>query len=242
MNLKVAICDDEPLAIDYVTYHLQRWAAKKQSVLEIATFSSAEEFLFAYEDNKDYDLLFLDIQMGEINGVELAKSIREKGESVQIVFITAVPDYISEGYDLSALHYLIKPVSEEKIFAVMDRAAQNCTKEEEYLLVKVDQTLQRIPVSSILYAESFAHYITITAKSGTYQVRENAGALAEKLNKDFVRPHRSYLVNLRYVQRISKTEVVLDDGMMIPLSRYNYQKVNQAFIQYYKGQYDNETF
>ena len=242
MDIKVAICDDEPLAVDYVAYHLQRWAQKHEINLHIEAFSSAEQFLFSYEENKDFDLLFLDIQMGELSGVQLAQKIRGMGEKVQIAFITAVPDHMSEGYELSALHYLLKPVSEEKIYALMDRAIEKFTIEEAYLLIKAEQTLQRIPVSSIMYTESFAHYITITTKSGTYQVRENAGVLAEKLNQDFVRPHRSYLVNLRYVHSISKTEMLLDDGTVIPLSRYNYQKVNQAFIQYYKGQFDNETF
>lgn len=242
IKLNIAICDDEPLAVGYVAYNLRRWAEKNQSILHISSFSSAEQFLFEYDENRDFDLLFLDIQMGEINGVELAKNIREKDEKIQIVFITALPDYISEGYDLAALHYLIKPVSEEKIFAVMDRVAQNCITEETYILVTVDQTLQRIPVSSIMYAESFAHYITITAKNGVYQVRVNAGTLAEKLKNGFVRPHRSYLVNLRYVHSISKTDILMDDGTIIPLSRYNYKNVNQAFIEYYRGRFNNETF
>ena len=140
------------------------------------------------------------------------------------------------------LPYLLKPVSEEKLFAVMDRASRNCKKTENYLLVTSDQTIKRISVNSILYAESFAHYIVLVTAEGEYQVRENTGAFAEKLGKDFVRPHRSYLVNLRHVHSISKTEVVLDNGKALPLSRYNYQKINQAFIQYYRGKFNDEAF
>ena len=240
--LSIAICDDEPLAVDYVAHHLQNWAQKHQCILRISRFSSAEEFLFSYEEDQDFDVLFLDIQMEKMNGVELARTIREKDVSVQIVFITAIADYISEGYELSALHYLMKPVSEEKLFAVMDRAVKNCVKSENYLLVTSDQTLKRISVNSILYAETFAHYIVLVTAEGEYQIRENTGAFAEKLGKDFVRPHRSYLVNLRHVHSISKTEVLLDNGKAIPLSRYNYQKINQAFIQYYKGMFNDEAF
>lgn len=240
--LSVAICDDEPLSIDYVAHHLQKWAQMHQIILRISRFSSAEEFMFSYEEDRDFDVLFLDIQMEKMNGVELARIIREKDANVQIVFITAIADYISEGYELAALHYLMKPVSEEKLFAVMDRAVKNCVKTENYLLVTSDQTLKRISVNSILYAETFAHYIVLATAEGEYQVRENTGVLAEKLGRDFVRPHRSYLVNLRHVHSISKMEVLLDNGRAIPLSRYNYQKVNQAFIQYYKGKFNDEAF
>ena len=233
--LRIAVCDDEPLAMEYIVTHLQQWADFNDCILRILTFSNAEQFLFTYEVDKDLDILFLDIQMGKMNGVELAHRIREKDERIQIVFITALTDYIAEGSELSALHYLVKPVSKDKLYAVMDRAVQNSSKTDSYVLLTVDQTVLRVPVNSIMFAETFAHYIVITTKNGTYQVRENASSLSEKLGDDFIRPHRSYLVNLRYIHSISRTEILLDDKTSIPLSRYNYQKVNQAFIQYYRG-------
>lgn len=233
--LRIAVCDDEPLAVDYIVTHVQQWADQNQCALKVSTYSSAEQFLFAYESDKDYDVLFLDIQMQQMNGIELAHLVRKQDERIQIVFITALADYIAEGYELSALHYLVKPVSRDKLYAIMNRVMQNSNKSEAYLLLTVDQSVMRVPINSIMFAEAFAHYIVITTKNGTYQVRENISSLVEKLRDDFIRPHRSYLVNLRYIYRISKTEMILDDKSVIPLSRYNYQKVNQAFIQYYRG-------
>ena len=241
MKYKVAICDDSDTDRKYISDLVSRWSKTSGHMIQINSFSSAENFLFHYADKKDIDILLLDIEMGGMNGVELAKQIRKENNTVQMIFITGFPDFIAEGYEVSALHYLMKPVREEKLFAVMEKAAKNCMKTENYLLVTVDQTLTRIPVSSILYAETFAHYVVLVTAEGEYQIRENTGVLAEKLGEDFVRPHRSYLVNLHYIHRISRTEVLLDNGKQIPLSRYNYQKINQAFIQYYKGQYDNET-
>lgn len=242
MHLNFAIIDDNSTDIQYAATLVKNWAVAANHTVRIHEFLSAEEFMFHYADEKDYDILLLDIEMGGMNGVELAKRIRQDNDTVQMIFITGFPDFVAEGYDVSALHYLMKPVSEEKLFAVMDRAARNCVKTENYLLVTLDQTLKRIPVNSIMYAESFAHYIVLVTAEGQYQVRENIGVLAEKLGENFVRPHRSYLVNLRHVHSISKTEVLLDNGSAIPLSRYNYQKINQAFIQYYKGQFNDETF
>lgn len=241
-KLNIAICDDEPLAIDFIAFTLQNWAKMNHYILHISTFASAEQFLFEYASNKDFDILFLDIQMGNMNGIELARKIRLNNANVQIIFITALADYISEGYEVSALHYLVKPVRKEKLFSVMDRAVLTMRKREPFLLLTMNQTLSRVPVSSVISAEAFAHYVLVTAQTGTCELRENISVLSEQLGNDFVRPHRSYLVNLRYIHSISKTEILLDTGVVIPLSRYNYQKVNQAFINYYKGQWDNGTY
>ena len=238
---QIGICDDEPLAIEYLTLFLEKWSKEKGCELSITAFASAEQFLFEYEENKNYDMLFLDIQMGEMNGMELAKKIRLDNKNVQIVFLTALTDYVLDGYEVSALHYLVKPLDEEKLASVMERASAGRKEAERFLLLEIDQTMTRVPVSRIIYAEAFSHYIRITTKDGVCEMREKISALAEQLGTDFLQPHRSYLVNLRYIYRISKTEILLDNGMAIPLSRYNYQKINQAFITYYKGKMEHGT-
>lgn len=100
---------------------------------------------------------------------------------MQIVFITALADYISDGYEVSALHYLIKPVSSEKLGFVMNRAIQNVRKAEAYILISDNQTSRRIPVNQILCVEAFAHYLSIHTQAGTYELRENLSSFAEKL-------------------------------------------------------------
>jgi DNA-binding LytR/AlgR family response regulator len=168
MNYKIAICDDSVTDRKYITDLVNRWADQTGHSLQTFDFSSAENFMFHYADEKDYDILLLDIEMGGMNGVELAKRIRQDNDTVQMIFITGFPDFIAEGYEVSALHYLMKPVSEEKLFAVMDRAAKNSVKTEKCLLVTLDQTLKRIPMSSIMYAETFAHYVVLATEEGEY--------------------------------------------------------------------------
>ena len=238
MGYRIAICDDRAEDGAYVQKLVEQWAEMRKIVPQMFVFSSAEQFLFRYAEDKEFDILLLDIEMGGMNGVELAKQIRKENNTVQMIFITGFPEFLAEGYEVSALHYLMKPVREDKLFAVMEKAAQNCLKTERYLLVTVDKTLTRIPVNSIMYAETFAHYVMLVTAEREYQIRENTSVLAQKLGDEFVRSHRSYLVNLRHVHSISRTEVMLDNGKQIPLSRSNYPKTNQAFIMYYKGQYD----
>lgn len=233
-TFRAGICDDEPLAIEYVTDCMQKWADENHMTFHLSTFSSAEQFLFETENEPPFDILFLDIQMGKMTGMELARQIRNRDSHVQLVFVTALPDFAAEGYDVSALHYLLKPVSQEKIFKVLDRASRHFAREEAYLLLTDDQTLKRVPVSEILYAEAFAHNLQIVTKNNTYELRESLSSLAQKLGSDFVSPHRSYLVNLQYIHSIARTEIILDTQTRIPLSRYKYQEINQAFILYYQ--------
>lgn len=138
MKYKIAICDDSVMDQNYVLNIMQEWAANRKHTIQANTFPSAESFLFHYIDEKDYDILLLDIEMDGMDGVSLAKRIRQDNESVQIVFITGFPDFISEGYEVSALHYLMKPVSAEKLFTVLDKATANLGKTDKTVIFTVD--------------------------------------------------------------------------------------------------------
>jgi len=152
---------------------------------------------------------------------------------VQIIFITGYPDFISEGYDVAALHYLMKPVSESKLCEVLGRAAANCRKQKRMILLKTSYENRRIDADSVIYAEAFAHSVNICTSDGNLEVKMSMTDAEKLLGDGFVRCHRSYIVSLRYISRITKTEVVLDNGKALPLSRNSYNAVNQAFISYY---------
>ena len=107
MKYKIAVCDDNNVDQDYVIGFLNTWSRLNDRSIEIHTFISAEEFLFQYADEKDYHVLILDIEMGKMNGVELAREIRLGNSELQIVFVTGFPGFIAEGYDVDAIHYLV---------------------------------------------------------------------------------------------------------------------------------------
>ena len=115
MAYRAAVCDDSAADADYVRGIVAHWAEQRGVALECRTFSSAEQFLFCYAEDKNFDLLLLDVEMPGADGVTLAKMVRQENEAVQIVFITGYSDYIAEGYDVAALHYLMKPVRPEKL-------------------------------------------------------------------------------------------------------------------------------
>ena len=124
MKLKIAICDDEQKQIEYITALVTLWSAKEGHSCEIRAFESAEAFLFEYEDDKAYDILLLDVEMKNITGIELAKRIRKDNNRAEIVFITSHFEFVGEGYEVDALHYLVKPISEDKLSQVLTKAAE----------------------------------------------------------------------------------------------------------------------
>lgn len=236
MDYKIAICDDSTADQDYIMKLAHLWAKKMQHTIHTDVFPSAESFLFHYAGHKDYDILLLDIEMGGMDGVSLAKKLRQDNEKIQIIFITGFPDFISEGYEVSALHYLIKPIGEDALAKTLDRAAANLKKAGRALVFSVNGETFRVNTGEILYVEALAHFCRFNMTEGAFEVRQNFSELEKTLGEGFIRVHRSYLVQISCIKRISKTEVTLDNGDRIPLSRSNYQAVNQAFIRYFKGE------
>lgn len=236
MVYRAAIIDDSNPDAEYVQGILTDWARIRQTGIRVEQFLSAESFLFRYADDKTWDILLLDIEMGAMDGVTLAKRIRRDNEAVQIVFITGYSDYMAEGYEVSALHYLMKPVSRDKLFAVLDRAAAASRKAERVLLLPADGEMLRLPVSQIRYVEAFSHSVAIAAGADPIRVKMPISEIERQLGEGFVRCHRSYLVGLKYVSRLSKTEVILDSGAVLPLSRSAAPLVHRAFVSYYAGE------
>lgn len=229
MNYRIAVCDDSAADRNYIMNLVENWAKTAGVSLSVSAFASAEEFLFHYAENKAYDILLLDIEMGDMDGVTLAKELRKENETVQIIFITGYSDYISEGYEVAALHYLIKPVKEEKLYTVLDRAAEKLRTNEKVLHFEAAGELVRVPVYQIRSVEVRLNYVTIHAKEDI-TVKKTLSEVAKMLDERFFRVGRSAIVNLTRVSRVTHTEIHLDDGTTILLPRGAYESVNRAII------------
>lgn len=229
MAYRAAIVDDSTADVEFVQGILNRWAGQRQITIHAEAFSSAESFLFRYAEDKDWDILLLDIEMGGMDGVSMAKRLRGDNDTVQIVFITGYSDYISEGYEVAALHYLMKPVREEKLFAVLDRAAEKLSKNEKVLTLEAGGEMVRLPIYQIRYADVFGNYVTIHAQTDV-TVKMPLGELEKMLDERFYRAGRSAIINLTQISRVTKTEIRLSDGTVLPLPRGAYEGINRAII------------
>lgn len=237
--MRIAICDDEEAQRLLLQKYVEAWAQENRMHLETRLFTSGEGFWFAWEDDKEYDLLIFDIEMGQLSGMELAADIRRKDEEIPILFVTGYDSYMAQGFEVAALHYLLKPLRKEKLFAVLDKFNRNRMKkeQEEKLMFRTEQGPLSLPVSRIWYIEARAHQCILYTEDDSYRlcasISEMVGSLCGR--REFVRCHRSYVVNVQHISAIVKPELVLDDKRRIPVSRSAEKEVNQAFIELYKG-------
>lgn len=230
MAYRIAICDDNSADAKYVLTLLKKWADMKKTEARAEYFSSAEAFLFRYAEDKGFDILLLDIEMGETDGVTLAKEIRRENQAVQIIFITGYSEYIAEGYEVAALHYLIKPLNEGKLYEVLDRAVQRLALNERYLSLTLSGETVRIPMREISYLEVRQNYVTVHARD-EYTVKRTLGEFEELLDERFFRTGRAFIVNLSYISRVTRTDVYLLGGIVLPLPRGAYEPLNRAIIR-----------
>lgn len=230
MRLHIAICDDEKPEREYLTQLSQEWTALRKMNAVFSQFDSAESFLFHFSEDKSLDILMLDIQMRGMNGVELARNIRQDNNTIQIVFVTGYPDFMAEGYDVSALHYLMKPVQKDKLYEVLDKAAAHLQSAPRTILFPKAGGAVRIKADDIIYAEVLSHTTVLHLVNGKEEFQMRISDMEKLLGDGFFKCHRSYIVSMKYVRRVTRTAMVLEDGREIPLSRNVYDEANQAFI------------
>lgn len=240
-TLHIAIIEDERAHAELLQQTILAWSQEHPMHTDISFYASAEKFLFTWEDHKCFDALFLDIQMPGMDGVELAKRIRREDKEISLVFTTGITDYLQEGYEVAALHYLIKPLSREKVAECMERICEKQENEEgiAFLLEAEDEESGekcrvRFTSEEIRYIEAVGHYTKVRTERSVYRLKKGIRQWQEELEGEpFVFSHRSFLVNLLYVSQINKSEIVFDGGETIPLSRRNGRPFQDAFIRFY---------
>ncbi|MBW7844702.1 MAG: response regulator transcription factor [Bacteroidia bacterium] len=221
--IKAIAIDDEPLALELI----QEFCSQTNIISLEKTFTKVSE-LQKYIQNIPIDLLFLDIQMPMLSGVELYKSLQQ---NVMVIFTTAHSQYAIDGFDLNAVDYLLKPFSYERFLTAVNKANElydykinKINSEIQYLHVRSDYSLHKIPTADILFIESFADYIDIhITDSKKITTRMTLKTVMEKLPKnDFMRVHRSFVIPLKRIEKIGRKTIYLSQRE-IPIG-VNYEK------------------
>ena len=203
---------------------------------QVTAFESGEAFWDDFSKGARYDLVLLDIVMNETNGVELARKIRGHDVDAAIVFVTANPSYALQGYDVNALHYLLKPLDGDVLEKLIASDYERRFK-REYLFVKSGTRNLRIPVKDIICFETAGRRVLITL-SGAADPVAYSGKLSELLEglprEQFIRCHVGYVVNLKNIQKLTRSEAVAggeNGGKTIPVSRAHFEAVQKAFLK-----------
>lgn len=230
--MKIAICEDEKVFSDTLTEYIHEWANQKNIFTEIFAYNSAESFLYVWSENEDFDLIFLDIKMSAMTGVELAKLIRKTNDKVQLIFTTNMKEYVFAGYGVSAMQYLLKPISKKECFLYLDKVSSLMKTSKYYIYQDVEKII-RIPLTDIHYIKMVSHYATIYTSEESYVLRKTVAQVLDEINDVwFVKCHKSYIVNVRHIDSISKTAVIISGNTEIPVSKNMVDEINKKFIDY----------
>lgn len=232
MKYRVAICDDDAEQREYLAEIVEAWAGKNHCPAQVMQYPEAKSFLFEYGEKRDFDILLLDVEMPGMSGTALAREIRRDNKAVQIVFITGFYEYFSDGFDVSALHYLIKPVGPEKLFPVLDKAVENLSSHQRSVLISTSGAEIKIPLADILYVEAENVYVAVHTLRGSYRTRCSLARFSEQLDETFFKVHRSFVVGLKDIVKITRTEITMSNGAAVPISRGMYDGVHAALVKY----------
>ena len=231
--MKIIVCDDEPA----IRQQIQTLIHIRYPDATVLSMESADALL----KNPNADLIMLDIQMDNVNGIEAARRLRAEGMNRPIIFITAIKDYIFDAYDLDAFWYLLKPIEKDQFYHVLDKAIKAienaANKNEEVLVFETKKQKYSVAISQILYAESIGKKIVLHTYNGLIEIYGSMRDMEEKLGDGFVRSHRGYLVNMSKISSYSSEGITLSNGDVVYLARDRYRAFIDSYMRYLKAEH-----
>ncbi len=236
--MKIAICDDQHLFIDELSTMINKILFNLEEDYNIETFNSGEELLKKLNNApSDYDIIFLDILMGGITGMETAKKIRENIDNTPIVFFTSTPEFALEGYEVNAINYLLKPINFDKVKSILVNLKQDSNNTNNKFSFNVNNDIYSVDFNDINFFEVINRIVYIDTVSndkfkniGFYQKLDTLES--ELSEKGFIRSHRSYLVNMKNIKHISSESIIFLDGSEAPMSRRKRNIIKDEFLVY----------
>ncbi|MCM1055274.1 MAG: LytTR family DNA-binding domain-containing protein [Bacteroides sp.] len=232
--MKIAVCDDSR----EIQLKLAELIKKQSDGAETVFFFSGEELAGAEEE---YDIIFLDIAMKKLSGIDTAKRLRERrekngGRKSIIIFVTAFKDYMEEAFDVNAFHYLVKPISEEKFARVFAAALKEADKEKNagYIVIKSGGAQHKLPLRDICYVESSNKKAIYHTKNGVFPAYGKMDELENRLGSGFYRCHRCFLVNMESVCSYGFDYITVINGDRLLLAKKKYSEFVKAYLKYAK--------
>ena len=234
--VKLAFCDDDSSVLNELKILIEDYQKKFNKKIEYNTFGSPLELLAEIERGTRFDIVFLDILMPGESGIDAAAEIKEYDENVKIIFLTSSAEYALQSYSVGAFFYQLKPICMESFFRLIDSVLSACEKEHsKSLILRCKNGITRVYLKNIEFCEIIHRTLFIHLNDG--KVLESIGSLDElyeqiKSSGGFIRTHRSFIVNLDYVQNISYKAVTMSSLTQIPIPRGKYQEIKDAFLEY----------
>lgn len=230
--MRIAICDDETQIRELLKDKISRYCFTNNIELNLQTFENGEELL--KDDFQTFDVLFLDVDMPGIDGLETAKEIRKLNRDMLIIFLTAYSEFVFESFKVDAFRYLVKPVPNQELTETLDAIREKLCAPEENLSFQFQNERYSIRYSNIIYIEGMRDKIWIYCKDTTYRWRGTLKSLNEMLQeKGFFQVHRSYIINMNKIQKYNSQTVVMESGYKVPISKYRLDDFKEEYIKYW---------
>lgn len=231
--IAVAVCDDSNLILESMKKNLEEYAESKNEKIKICLYNSGEELLNNY--TAQYDILFLDIKMPGMNGIEAAQKIRIIDKKVIIIFLTSLIEYAIEGYSVNAANYIIKPMGKHRLFMEMNRWMEKLKETQEpFITFHNDKGKYKVILKDIRFIETYNRNLLIHTKDEEYICYWKLREMEKRIGKyGFARNHASYLVNLCYVDNVEKMEIKVNGGIKIPLSKAKRKGFMEQLAEYW---------
>ena len=234
MTISILLCDDLLEERRNLSQMLRHYEAAGSVELNLETAADGTELLALWKPGR-WDIIFLDIYMPQLNGIDTARQLRKLDDNCEIVFATTSREHGMEGYELHAMDYLTKPFTQQDVDGVMDWFLQKRSEQGRELQIRTQSSEESIPAQSILYIESRGHACLIHALGQDISVRRGIDELAAELNSAFFRCHKSFLLNLSHAVGIEQRAFLMDDGSTVPISASNLTRSKTALLTWKTG-------
>lgn len=234
--IKVAFCDDDQSVLDELKNLLTQYCTRRGQEIEHASFYSSLELLNEIEKGVRYDILFLDVILPNENGIDIAKEIRQYDSVIKIIFLTSSSEFAVQSYTVGAYFYQLKPIWEESFFRLMDSAISECRKEQHLsLILRCKNGITRVDLERLEYCEVIGRTLLFHMEGG--KVLESTGSMDKLYGQlaqyeNFVRPHRAFLVNMEYIQKISYKAVTMENLAEIPIPHGKCSEIKNMYLEY----------
>ena len=234
--IKIAFCDDEMEVLHQMNGLLDRYRVERNEDITYAAFQSPFELLTEIEKGIRPDILFLDVVMPGQNGMDVAKEIRQYDTNMKIIFLTSSPEFAVESYSVGAYFYQLKPIWEGSFFRLMDAVLAECEKKKKNsLILHSKDGITRINLQQLEYCEVLGRKLLFHLENGA--VLEGAGSLDDLAGQlmqysNFFRPHRSFLVNMEYIQNISSRSIKMVNDAVIPIPHGKCSEIKNTYMEY----------
>jgi DNA-binding LytR/AlgR family response regulator len=234
--IKIAFCDDEMEVLHQMNELLDSYQVERNEDITYAAFQSPFELLTEIEKGIRPDILFLDVVMPGQNGMDVAKEIRQYDTNMKIIFLTSSPEFAVESYTVGAYFYQLKPIWEESFFRLMDSVLSECEKKKKNsLILRSKDGITRVNLQQLEYCEVLGRKLLFHLENGA--VLEGAGSLDDLAGQlmqysNFFRPHRSFLVNMEYIQNISSRSIKMVNDAVIPIPHGKCSEIKNTYMEY----------